>query len=411
MNHRLAVPVAAALVFAACSGGDDDTSATTAPTTPPATVAPSTAPPTTAPAPTTEPTAPPTTAPPATTPPTAPPTTEPPTTDPPDEPQPVEVNLIDTVGAGEGLLTMSFAEGWRVLESIDGLETFYEDAEGLAFTASEDSLEQLILLENADTQMLVIREGRYVLVDSVFAWESDLLDILGIMPNFSFTREWAGGRGNSTRGRVGDGYVRIDSVAVGDQILAAITFTPNEPSEQLDAEVTAMTDSFIVDPAAVPKLAHSIDLFVFLDGDEPGSTWFEFSILAPPTWIEDQDITAFWSDPAVPPDAPEIPSIDIYTFLDDRPLDTLIDEEFTARATAWFEIDIVPTESERTVDGVPFRVFWEGPPGEAIAAVVMGGDGRSFLAAYIWTPGEPELLIEMIDSIIVPVSTVNPSDS
>jgi hypothetical protein len=57
---------------------------------------------------------------------------------------------------------------------------------------------------------------------------------------------------------------------------------------------------------------------------------------------------------------------------------------------------------------VPFRIFWEGDPAIAEAAIAMGHDGESFVAVYIYTPGDTVTMTAIVDSIQITISALHP---
>ena len=405
--------VAIGLLAACGGGGDDATDATTV--APPETTAPATtAPATTEPAPTT---APPTTEPAPTTAPatTAPPATAPPTTE--AAPEVPDVVLGDALVGEGGLLMMQVAEGWSQDTLNPLINTTFEDAPGLPWEASISSLVEILsvtrdtaalLTPDADKVTIgVFREGRYRLIESVFEWDGAVGQMLGISPNIDLTVEWAGGRGTSTRGRLGDRYVRLESVQVGDQFISVIAISPDQPTEQLDAEVSAMINSIVVDPDVLPLLSHTIDLFITATAEDTGSTPFELGFLAPPNWVEDAELTGYFYDPSIDPDSDvPMPSLVFYSKLVDADLATMVEAEFVERGNDWFIVEPVPEETE--FDDVPAVIYWEGDPEVADAALVVVSDGVLFAAAYVYTPGDPALLQEIVASAQVRLSAINP---
>lgn len=77
--------------------------------------------------------------------------------------------------------------------------------------------------------------------------------------------------------------------------------------------------------------------------------------------------------------------------------------ERTERADDWLTGD--PLVENREVDELPVTILWEGEPSVATAAVVMTSDGEAFVAAYILTPDNPALLLEMVESVLLTHST------
>jgi len=176
---------------------------------------------------------------------------------------------------------MALADGWEIDAVNDDLGRVYEDEPGLAWAASTDSIVDLISVARGDLAMGVFREGRFGLAPDVFEWDTAIADLLGVQPNIDLTVEWAGGRGESTRGRLGTAYVRHESVAVGDQLIGVVAISPEQPDEQLDNEVSAMIGSIVVDPEALLPLSHGLDVSGFAEPDD-GSSTFEFSFIVPP---------------------------------------------------------------------------------------------------------------------------------
>jgi hypothetical protein len=382
---------ALAVGLTACGGGGEsaDTTPATATTSPPTTERPTTTTSTTAPT-------------------TVAPTTEPPTTAAPDtaptttEPAADAVELV----AESGFLTMSVAPGWTGEVYTTETGRTYEEAEGLPWEASTDSAVELAVITRGETTIGIFRETRTGLAPDVFDWDHAWTDLLGIRSNVDVTVEWGGGRGESTRGRIGDDYARHESVQVGDQLVGVLAITPDQPTEELDAEVTAMLETIEIDPSALPPLAHALDTTATVGAELTGSTPFSVSVLVPPFWTSSPDIEASWSDSiaeATDPDGAVGYIEYVAQPTADGTLDEIMFDELDEFGYDWLDVDPVITSiGYDDLDGAAeAMVAWEGSPGEAVAAIVTLSDETAAVIVYIWTPGDPDLLGAMIDSIIV----------
>lgn len=396
IRRTLATVVPVALLVAAC-GGDDtaDTSAptpTAADTTVPVTT---TVPTTSTPATTT-----PQTTAPATTTPATPASTAPPST----MAEPFEdIEFVETVDVA-GFVSISLTDGWAIREQAGELEVWYEDVPGLDWEPDPESIETLLAAEREGVTFIVFREMRYGLLDDAFTWDDGIGEALGIAANVDLTVEWGGGRGESTRGtQVIDGetfFVRHESVAVGDQLIGVLATSAAQPTEALDAEVSAMIEAIDIDPMAVPILNHTLNTRVTVSAENTGGAPFEYSLLAPPRWIADSENSLVFR----PSDPEQDGYIEYIAQLAEAPFPDTVQREMDERGTDWLDVDPVVEETE--IDGHPAVIMWEGPPQEATAAIVFVTDEVVFAGSYVWTPGNPELLKAMVESAIVPESTI-----
>ncbi len=400
MHTSRSIVCLAALTVAltACGGGSesaDTTSPTTATTSPPTTERPTTTTPTTS--------APPTTAAPTTAPTTTPPTTAAPsTTTTTTEPAADTVELV----AENGFLTMQVPSDWtgEVLTTETGRT--YEEAEGLPWEASTDSAVELVVISKGESAIGIFRETRTGLAPDVFEWDQAWADLLGIQSNVDLTVEWGGGRGESTRGRIDNDYARHESVQVGDQLIGVVAVTPDQPTEELDAEVTAMIESIEIDPSALPPLAHALDTTVSISAEATGSTPFSASVLVPPFWTRPPDTELLWSDPvaeAADPDG----AVGYIEYIAQPTaagtLDEIMFNELDEFGYEWLDVDpVINTVGYDDLDdAAEAMIAWEGSPNEAVAAIVVLSDETAAVIVYIWTPGDPDLLQAMIGSIVV----------
>jgi hypothetical protein len=182
---------------------------------------------------------------------------------------------------------MTVAPGWSVAGFAPGISASFEQEIGAAWAPSPSSLDSLVELFKGDVTFSIVREGRYQLVDSVFTWDSGVRDLLGLIPNISATTDWGGGRGNSTRGSLGTAFGRLDSTESGDQIVGALTVSPDAPTQELNDEIDEMLASIVIDPTVVDPLAHSIEFVLTNTDQDSGVDRFQIGVLAPPSWIED----------------------------------------------------------------------------------------------------------------------------
>ena len=396
MIRRSLIAIVPVAVLAAACGGGDDTADTADATTPSTTAVDTTVPATT-------PTPPATTVP-TTTPPT---TTVPPSTSPTSvlEAPFDDVELVDTVDLA-GFATIGIADGWVVREQVEELSTWYEDVPGLDWEPDPSSIETLLTAERDDggQTFVLFRESRYGLLDDAFAWDGAVGDLLGISSNIDVTTEWGGGRGESTRGAMvtddGTVFVRHESIAVGDQLVGALATSSEQPSEQLDAEITAMLESVTMDSDAVPLLNHTLNTKVTVSPENTGGTPFEYSVLAPPQWITDSENSLVFR----PRDPEQDGYVEYIAELLDGSFADAVQAQMDAFGTGW--LDVAPVVEETEIDGHTAVVMWEGPSEEATAAIVFVTDGVVFAGSYVWTPGNPELLHAMVDSAIVPESAI-----
>lgn len=393
MRRTLATLVPLALLLAACGGDDDETSGTTDTTdTTAAPTAPTTTPDTTAPSTT----APATTVPPTTVAATVPSST---TAAPFDD-----VTIVETVDIA-GFASVGLADGWAVREQADSLTTWFEDVPGLEWEPDPDSIETLLAIERDSGQTFVVyRESRYGLVDDVFGWDRAVGDLLGISPNVDVTTEWGGGRGESTRGtQTRDGetvFVRHESVGVGDQLVGALAVSDEQPTEQLDHEITVMLDSIEFDLDVVPLLNHTLNTKVTVSAENTGGTPFEYSVLAPPPWVDDVENSLVFR----PRDPDQDGYIEYFAELATSPFADSVQAEMDRAGTDWLDTDPVVEETE--IDGHEAVIVWEGTPDAATAAIVFVTDGVVFAGSYLWTPGNAALLQAMVESAIVPESAI-----
>ncbi len=311
-----------------------------------------------------------------------------------------QVSLREPVVAEQGFLQMQVADGWEVDAVDDQLGRVYEEEPGLDWSASTDSIIDLVSITQGDATMGVFREGRFALAPGVFDWDDAIAGLLGIQSNIDVTVEWGGGRGESTRGRLGDVYVRHESVAVGDQLIGVLAVTPTQPSERLDAEVSAMIASIVVDPTALLPLSHGLDVSGFAEPDD-GSSVLELSVVVPPHWQYDEP-TDSWVDvraEAADPEGP-IGFLGFYGQPDTRPLDEVATAELEEFGNDW--LDLAPDiEQLGDIGGADALVVWEGPRDTAVAAIVIASDGAASLATYIWTPGDAALTTAIVDTALV----------
>jgi hypothetical protein len=308
----------------------------------------------------------------------------------------------ETVDAANGLFSMTLAPGWDVNTVADDLKPWYETAEGTGWEFLEENTEEIANLSSETGVMSVIREGRYHLAPGVFDWDASLRDYLGLNPNVSLTVEWGGGRGNSTRGTINGISARLDTVEVGDQLIAILSSARDDAIADVNADIDAMIASAVIDPSTVSLLNHSIDLKVDTSAETTGSTPFRFGILAQPNWLSDPEVDAFWRSP----DSEGY--VDVYTYLNEgADFDTLIARELDDNgASDWFTVP--PQIDDVVLDGVPARVYWEGDPATTDAALVFVSDGVVFVAAYLYAPGVDGLMQEMVQNIQIRLSAVQP---
>jgi hypothetical protein len=73
----------------------------------------------------------------------------------------------------------------------------------------------------------------------------------------------------------------------------------------------------------------------------------------------------------------------------------------------WLEAD--PVFESRTIDGHEAVVIWEGPPEQALGAIVLLTDGQVFGGAYIWAPQGTDVLHAIVDSSLVEASALIPA--
>lgn len=403
IRRAFATVVPLALLAAACGGGDDDADTTTPDTTTPVTTTPeTTVPVTAAPTTTASPTTVPATTAPAT---TAAPTTAPATTAPSSTmAEPFEdVEFTETIDVA-GFVSISLPDGWSVRSQADELAVWYEEVPGLDWEPDPESIETLLAAERDGVEFIVFREMRYGLVDDVFAWDDAIGEAIGITPNIDLTVEWGGGRGESTRGtQVLDGetlFVRHESVAVGDQVVSVAASSPEQPTEALDNEVSAMIDAIDIDPLAVSILNHTLNTKVTVSAENTGGVPFEYSLLAPPQWIPNPDDSLIFE----PRDPDQDGYIEYFAALADVPFADAVQAEMDGFGRDWLDVDPVAEETE--IDGHPAVVMWEGPPEEATAAIVFVTDDVVFAGSYLWTPGNADLLQAMVESAIVPESAI-----
>lgn len=387
-RHVLPIVVVA---LAAC-GGDSGSSTTEAPATDPAsTEAPATDPPATD-SPATDP--------PATDPAsTDPPTTDPPATDPPGD----EVSLTDNFEFGDGFFAMGVAEGWSVRGIAPELGRTYEDGENLPYDEWRDADQHdIAALTDGTVEMTIFREGRYALAPSVFAWDSAILDALSIQPNIQVTTEWGGGRGNSTRGTIGgELFARLDTTEVGGQYVAALALTDTEPGPEVDARIDLMLASVVIDAGVIPLLNHSIDLRTEATEADTGSTPFRIGILAEPDWLGEPDGGTTFVDP----DGDGF-SDTLLRLTEGQDFETLIEEDLAANPE-WFDVEPVAEDVE--YDGVPGRIYWEGDPDTATAAILFTNDGVVHATSFLYAPDTEGLLQAMIDEVEIRFSSVRPT--
>ena len=72
----------------------------------------------------------------------------------------------------------------------------------------------------------------------------------------------------------------------------------------------------------------------------------------------------------------------------------------------FFEFEPVPEDVE--YDGVPGRVYWEGDPESAVAAIVFTDDGVVFATTFLYAPDTAGLLQAMVDEVEIRFSAVQP---
>jgi hypothetical protein len=325
---------------------------------------------------------------------TEPPATDPPVTDPPaTDPAPVD----EVVTVAQGLLSVAVPEGWDVIERLDAVKQYFGAGELGNFV---DDVDSLVVIERGAVTVGFIREGLFEPVPGVGQWTDAVVNALGVQINLSEPGGFAGGDGRTVRAELPSGdFIRFDSTEIDGHYFAAIAFSADPPTDELDAEVSALLETVIIDTSVVPPLAHALEVLAEADSETTGSTPWEMSILVPADW-EEVDDEIQWFDP------------DGDGFAQFKPV--LADADFATMAANELEIagnewlDVAPTIEPRVADDVPIEIYWEGDPADATAAIVMSHDGVVFASLYLFAPDDPALLTAMVDSTALFVSAAHP---
>jgi hypothetical protein len=392
-STRSALAIAASLALAACGGGSsesstDDSPGATAPSSEPESSAPAATEPPATEAPATDP---PATDPPA----TDPPATDPPATDPATTDAPPTTDFVlgaDTVGEdfGGGFLTMDVWPGWEVTDGSIEPVTIFDDIESEPWTYDPDASELLVELSSGEAVMAVLRERRFVAVESYGQFRTGMIDAFGEIASYQIDAPttWAGLDGYTTSFPFGT----VRTAQVDDQFVSVLTFGID--TDELSEQVGAMIDNLRFDPSVIGPLAHATELEFFTTAGGPE---FAASILVPASWqqVDGGDSLEF-ADPLTGSNA----SITITP--SQGGVDAMVD---VIASTNLLAADPVRVDGE--VNGLAHAVLWDGEPSEADTAIIVADDGAYGVAILVETatmlvgdePAGGRLIAQIVDSV------------
>lgn len=316
------------------------------------------------------------------------------------EPEPTEAPPSgSTIDVGAGFLTLSLPPGWEILKApaaeieptVDGsLDTYSFDL---------DNLQRLVRIGNGNLSVFIANEPRFYTAPPYGQWRRAVVDSwqsIGVVKNVSTTLDWAGGAGDTLLGRQPNGdFIQIDTVEVEGLYFLSLALSEGDASGPELAELRGILQSVVVDRAALPALAHSVDARNFASEEVTGSTPFAASFLVPANWtVDTQDGVLYTS-----PDGESF--IRIFLQLDTEGFDAQVERELAENGD-----DFLGPDPVGTVDNsgdFPVAIFWDDQPEAADAALVMASDGIIFLAAYILAPS-PGLTLDVVNSLVFPTS-------
>jgi len=350
------------------------TSTTAAAATTPATTTPATTTPAT--------TTPATTTPPTTTPAT---TSTPATTAAPTSAPNSGAALPVEVASTDGFVTLQLPHGWAAVD-VGAADSVFDEREWTGATA----LDELILVRGAAATIVVVRDARYLHNPGVATMNRELAAITGVAPGIE-TAESPLGTPGAMSTTVADGQrFEFHTAQLDGQYLGVLATGPAD--DDVFGQLPDILGGIAVDASAVGPLGHAVESELAYNPDGVAPDEFLVSLLVPADWTGNAD-DEFRHDG---PDGSWITQR--AEVAPESTLDSLVAAELAGFASEW--LDVEPLLESTEYNGVPYTIAWEGTPGEAVAAILMGYDGVLFHTVYL-SIDDPELLVAVVESVWV----------
>jgi hypothetical protein len=297
----------------------------------------------------------------------------------------------DALVLAGGLISLEPPDGWEVVASQAELPPMVVTRnERRDWELDENLVGEIAELEADGFRVLVGREPRFNTAD-FDTWRAALRTAVldGNTPNvmMSSTYEWAGGTGTRTRASVSGVSLQFDNVQAGTQLIVVLTIAQAALGAEQLAEIDGLLDSIVVDDSVLPILQHSLD--ARSSAPNAGGTTLTTTFLAPLSWQLVSEGPVIY----------EAPDGGFVSFEYSEPLAGFTAESYLAElgADEFFELPV--TSISDSVDDVPFWVLFEGSPDAAVAAMVFAEHGSLLVTCRLYTPGNHELLVEMLDTL------------
>lgn len=307
-----------------------------------------------------------------------------------------------TLSVRGGFLTLDVPDGW-VAAPTDPMEARV-DFPDAAWQAGD--LEDLVVIDASTLQMKIGFERGFGTAPAFADWlEASAGSLVGaLVPEATEPVSWAGGEGELWVGTASeDAAWGLYTAGVGrHRLYASLLVTPEARNGDLDLAEQMLTD-LRVDPAALDPFTHAFDARRNVSASVTGGSEFTVSVLVPAWWsFSESDAGGLFEDP----DSEGFVNISVTR--SDRDLDGEVEREVAEFADEEFFLGVPTTREDRVVRSVPTVILWEGDPATTDAAAVFGSDGVIFSRVYVYTPGDHDLLVAIVDSLVYPDSALAP---